>query len=669
MKAPLMNPQLTKHLASLVALAGALLAGCKPEPSAPPGPTAPPPAAPGAGIVNPPAGPGTFDILAELHRRGEQQRELLKSSSAFTGFKLTDRIQESGITFEHVVVDDAGRDWVAGHYDHGNGVAVADVDGDGKLDLYFVTQLGSNRLYRNLGGGKFEDITETAGVGLADRIGVTASFGDIDNDGDPDLFVTTVRMGNALFENLGGGRFKDITAEAGVQYVGHSSGIVFFDFNRDGLLDVFVANVGTYTWPDKRGRGGFFLTVDDAFLGHMHPDRTERSILYQNLGNKKFRDVSAEVNLVDTSWSGDATIGDVNDDGWPDLYVVNMQGDDHLYVNLGGKRFEERSAQYFPRTPWGAMCAKFFDVNQDGLLDLYITDMHSDMTDKQTADGKEDIGLKFEKAKSEKYCTVEWSEEILQGSSNNVFGNALYLGRAQPPFSEVSDPFNVETFWPWGFSAGDLNADGFEDIFVTAGMGHPFRYGLNSLLLNDGGKRFVDAEFALGVEPRPNGRIEKDYFTLDCSGADRNHELCQGRSGPLTLVGSISTRSSAFVDLDDDGDLDLVTNEFHDRPQLLMSDLTERRKISYLKVKLTGRTSNRDATGALVKVHAGGRVFTQLNDGKTGYLTQSVVPLYFGLGEAAKAERVEIRWPNGRQQTVTDGIPANGLLNVTEPAN
>ena len=142
------------------------------------------------------------------------------------------------------------------HYDHGNGIAVADVDGDSRPDLYLTSQLGGNELWRNLGGGRFEDITEKAGVGLSDRIGVTASFADYDNDGDPDLFVTSVRTGNALFENDGEGRFADVTEKAGLAYSGHSSGAVFFDFDNDGLLDLFVTNIGVYT-IDQKGRGDF----------------------------------------------------------------------------------------------------------------------------------------------------------------------------------------------------------------------------------------------------------------------------------------------------------------------------------------------------------------------------------------------------------------------------
>src|SRR5262249_3351412 len=157
------------------------------------------------------------------------------------------------------------------------------VDGDGLPDVYFVNQLGKNALYKNLGNGTFKDITDAAGVGLGDRICVSAAFADIDNDGDQDLYVTSVRGGNVLFENDGHGHFKDITKQSGLGYVGHSSSAVFFDYDNDGLLDLFLVNVGKYT-TEVKGRGGYYVAYEDAFQGHLHPERSERSILYHNLG-------------------------------------------------------------------------------------------------------------------------------------------------------------------------------------------------------------------------------------------------------------------------------------------------------------------------------------------------------------------------------------------------
>jgi enediyne biosynthesis protein E4 len=610
------------------------------------------------------APPGRAETLQLLGRRRQQQLQTSREFKAFRDFQFADHWQDSGITFEHHVVDDAGKYWKPAHYDHGNGIAVADVDGDGRHDLYFVTQLGICELWRNLGDGKFESITSRAGVGLTDQICVGAFFADIDNDNDPDLFVTTVRHGNHLFENLGGGRFKDITKEASLDYSGHSTGAVFFDFDNDGLLDLFLCNVGVYT-IDEKGPGGYFLSITNAFHGHLYPERTEYKILYRNLGGKKFKNVTDETGLRDGSWAGDATFCDLNGDRFPDLYLVNMQGDDHFYENAGGRKFVEKTASYFPKTPWGAMGAKFFDYNNDGLMDLFVTDMHSDMTPAQTLQGYK-LPLALEKQKSEQFCTARWDDAFLQGASNNIFGNAFYENKGGGRFVERSETLGVETYWPWGPSVGDLNADGFEDIFVTAGMGYPFRYAINSVLLNEAGQRFFDSEFLLGVEPRAGGRIEKVYFTLHCANEDESHPLCQGLSGSNPVDGSLSTRSAATFDLDDDGDLDIVTSEFNDHPQVLVSNLTGKKQINFLKVKLVGAVSNRDGLGATVTLQAGGRTLTRYHDGKSGYLSQSSLPLYFGLGNAERVERVEVIWPSGSRQELVRDIPTNSLVTIRE---
>ena len=161
-----------------------------------------------------------------LESRQQIQLNTVSKFKVFYDFQFTDRLAESGIRFIHQIVDDAGVDYKPVHYDHGNGVTVADVNGDGLYDTYFTTQLGRNELWKNRGNGKFENTTELAGVGMASRISVTASFADIDNDGDPDLFVTTVRKGNKMFKNDGTGQVIDITEQAGLDYTGHSSSAV-----------------------------------------------------------------------------------------------------------------------------------------------------------------------------------------------------------------------------------------------------------------------------------------------------------------------------------------------------------------------------------------------------------------------------------------------------------
>ncbi|MDX1502417.1 MAG: CRTAC1 family protein [Thermoanaerobaculia bacterium] len=601
------------------------------------------------------------------------QRQTTDRFEVVHDFELSDRRQASGITFRNEATADSGKFYQPNHYDHGNGVAVADVDGDGRYDVYFVTQLGSNELWRNLGGGRFENVTESAGVGLGDRLGVTASFADVDNDGDPDLFVTTVRTGNALFENDGTGRFQDVTERAGLAYSGHSSGAAFFDYDGDGWLDLLLVNVGVYT-TDQRTDTGYWAGIApdaqgrDAFSGHLFPERTEKSILYRNLGGGRFVDVSEATGFDAPGWNGDAAFADLNGDGRPDLYLPNMQGDDNYFENRGAEGWTERTAELFPKTPWGTMGVDFFDLENDGDLDLLLTDMHSDMSRKVTPG--------YEKAKS----LMTWDDATLQGGDNNIFGNALYVNPGDGGvWAERSDELGAENYWPWGVSVEDLNADGWEDVFIASSMNFPYTYGVNTVLLNNRGEKLLDSEFILGVEPRdalterpwydpraPWLVTKRPWFELDCPGADARHRLCQGRPARLSVWGNVGSRSSAIFDLDDDGDLDIVTNEFHDFPQVLVSDLAQRHQIRWIKIRLRGRESNRDGLGAWVRVHAGGRVLTRYHNGKSGYLSQSSLPLYVGLGDATSVEKVEVVWPSGAVQTVTEGIEVNSTLEIEE---
>ena len=621
--------------------------------------------------------------LDSLPGRAAAQRAAAAGWDVAHDFRFTDRRAESGITFRQHIVDDAGVAYKAVHYDHGNGVVAADVDGDGKLDLYFVSQLGGDELWRNLGGGRFENVTAKAGVALADRVGVTASFADVDNDGDADLFVTSVRGGNTLFLNDGHGHFRDATQEAGLAYSGHSSAAVFFDYDNDGLLDLFLANVGVYT-TDERGRGGYYVGIKDAFNGHLYPERAERSILYHNLGGDRFEDVSEKVLLVDRSWSGDATPIDFDGDGFQDLYVLDMQGQDHYYQNVGGRFFADRTAKYFPRTPPGTMGVKVFDWNRDGRLDLLLTDMHADMI--------ENVGPEREKEKDRPPAGTP--PEVL---AHSIFGNALFEGTADGGFKEVSDQVGAENYWPWGVSVADFNADGWDDVFIASSMNYPFRYAIDSLLLNDRGRRFLDAEFVLGIEPR--AEPTQPWFELDCpsgkgdeakGGAQTTdpmaawkvfshpgestggagggvHPQCVGHSGRVVVMAAKGSRSSVVFDLDGDGDLDLVTNEFNGAPQVLISDLAQRRPVHYLEVALQGTRSNRDGLGAKVTLVTDQGSHLMVNDGKSGYLSQSRMPLYFGLADGETPLRLEVVWPSGAHQTVERPEP-NRLATVVEPA-
>ncbi len=609
---------------------------------------------------------------AWLQERMLAQRQEADSIAPFHDFQFVDKRSESGVAFMHRTVDDAGKTLKGTHYDHGNSISSADVDGDGFHDIYFVNQVGSNELWRNKGDGTFEDVTQP-GVGLADRIGVAASFADIDNDGDPDLYATAVRLGNLLFENDGKGNYKDITEQSGLGHKGHSSAAVFFDYNRDGLLDLFLCNVGRYTDDTVRtvindattadfgpGKYYFYNGLADAFSGQLYPDRYERSILFKNLGNNRFVDVSRDVGLLDVGWTGDASPVDANDDGWIDLYVLNMQGHDQYYENVEGKSFRPRGREVFPKTPWGSMGIKVFDFDQDGALDIYITDMHSDMS--------QNIDPPVETQKSD----MKWPEEFLRSAGLSIFGNAFFKKSGVDTYDEVSDQIGAENYWPWGLSVADVNADGFDDAFLTSSMNYPYRYGINSMLLNDAGRGFVPAEFILGLEARAGWRVAKPWFMVDCLGADKDHQVCQlvekdnQELGVFEVWGAVGTRSSVVFDLDLDGDLDIVTNDFNSEPLVLVSNLAEKKQVRYLKVQLEGTKSNRFGFGAKVTVKTSSGNNTQVQDGKSGYLSQSVASLYFGLGAATSIDSIEVQWPSGTTQIVPGPIKINDLLVITE---
>jgi hypothetical protein len=185
--------------------------------------------------------------------------------------------------------------------------------------------------------------------------------------------------------------------------------------------------------------------------------------------------------------------------------------------------------------------------------------------------------------------------------------------------------------------------------------------------LNDGGKNFLDSEFVMGIEPRRGEQTVTPWFDVDCAGPDILHRDCRGHEGKLTVLSSLSSRSSVIFDLDNDGDLDIVTNNFNIAPQVFISDLAQTHKISYLKVKLVGTKSNRGGLGAKVTVAAGNLKMTKVQDGKSGYLSQSDLPLYFGLGDARKIDSIEVLWPSGVRQSIAHADP-NELLEIVEGA-
>ena len=581
------------------------------------------------------------------------------ATGALTGGPgFQERAREAGITFRmNFLEKEQGARFHINLYDHGAGLAVADYDNDGREDIYFLNQHGPNALYRNRGNGTFEDVTAKAGVVLDGRVSVAATFADYDNDGRQDLFVTTTRGGNTLFHNRGDGTFEDVTAKAGLTHVGHSQTAVFFDFDNDGYLDLFLTNTAHWTTDVYDSAGKNF--VGQADLGTLMMSPVESNILYHNNRDGTFTDVTEKAGLKGRGWAGDVAVFDYDEDGFLDLFVPSMFGRGQLYRNNGDGTFKDVTLETLGKTPHGAIGSKVFDYDGDGRLDLFVVDMHSDMwmgldsrhrslevaTQTQRRRFLSSAGPTVDEGAA---GFIEKQKEMfdMQGETYDefLFGNALYRNLGHGKFTETAAAAGLETFWPWGIATGDFDNDGHEDVFITSGMGYPFYYWPNQLMMNNGNGTFTERAAALGIEPPTGGIYQEQHIG--------------GQQGAR------SSRSAAVADFMGDGRLEIVTNNFNDRPYFFANRFPRR---NYVAFRLTGTKSNRDAIGAVVRLWAGKTVMVRQVSPAGGYLSQSSRVVHFGLADQTKVDRIEIRWPRGNVQTLNNP-KINTLHQIREPA-
>ena len=574
------------------------------------------------------------------------------------GVGFHERAQEAGISFVmHNLPNEQGEQrFRINLYDHGAGLAIGDFDNDGRDDIYFLNQHGPNALYRNKGDGTFEDVTAKAGVALEGRVSVGATFADYDNDGYEDLFVTTTRGGNVLFHNRGDGTFEDVTTKAGVAHVGHSQTAVFFDYDNDGLLDLFLTNTAHWTTDNFDFAGRYY--EGKGSLDGLMSSAVEYNILYHNNGNGTFTDVTEKSGLRGRGWAGDVAVFDYDDDGFLDVFVPSMFGRGQLYHNNRDGTFSDVTATTLGATPHGAIGAKVFDYDGDGRLDLFVVDMHSDMwmglDSRHSSEemASENQHRRFHSSAGPSvnedasgFIQHERAEFKVHGEDYDalLFGNALYHNLGNGKFTETAIPAGMETFWPWGIATGDFDNDGHEDAFITAGMGYPFYYWPNQLMMNNGDGTFTDRAAALGVEPPTGG----DYQEKQIRGRDAAR----------------SSRSAAVADFNGDGRLEIVTNNFNDRPYFFANGFPRK---NYIELRLTGTRSNRDAIGAIARLWIGKTLMVRQVSPAGGYLAQSSRVLHFGLGDASKIDSVQIRWPRGGVQSLI-GPAINTLLSIREP--
>lgn len=527
---------------------------------------------------------------------------------------------------------------------NGAGVAAGDYDGDGLADLFLVNEEGPSKLYRNLGAMRFEDVTQQAGLAdntAAGGFSVGAYFGDIDNDSDLDLYLTNWKVSNRLFENNGDGTFTDITEAAGVGYSGGATTATFADYDRDGDLDFFVATYrpnsiefeseqiqlqsvnGQLAVPPELQERLMLLQLEtgQSFLRELG----ERDLLYRNNGDGTFEEVAEQSGITGGYWGLSAVFSDVDNDGWPDLYVTNdLWSPDTFYHNNGDGTFSLIEPDMVQHTPWFSMGVDFADINNDGLTDYFIGDMIS--------------------RDHEKRMTQHGEMEMAPPPTDTapqVMRNSLYLNNGDGTFSDIAWLADVAASeWTWTAKFADLDLDGFVDLFITNGM-------VRDLMDADAaeeaaviGQQGLDALIAY-IQEYPLLNTSDLIFR---NNGDLSFEDVSAAWG---LTGQAVGHGATLSDLDNDGDLDLVINNLNQQAGIYRNDSASPR----ITVKLQGQASNSYGLGASITLvtDTGTQVRQMTSSG--GYLSGHQPIVVFGLGLSTEIRQLQVKWPSGHTQT------------------
>jgi hypothetical protein len=549
------------------------------------------------------------------------------ADAAHPGFAFQDATAAAGIGFVHRRASFDPR--IAGIEPHvagvGAGVSVTDVDGDGWPDLYFTnSRFGApNALYRNRGDGTFTDVA--AAAGLADLnapgegVSMGAVWGDMDNDGREDVLV--YRYGYlSLFRNVDGKRFVDVTAQAGLHRWINSNGAIWLDYDRDGLLDLYVT--------------AYFRDVD---LWHLTTTRIMhdsfeyatnggKNLLFHNLGNGRFEDVTDRMGVGSTRWTLAAASADFDGDGWPDIYLANDYGPEELYLNDHGKKFTLTTAGLEAESKSG-MSVALGDAFNRGRLDAFVTNI---------------------------------SERGYIFQNNNLRLNDMPDGRR---FRNVAEGANADAGWAWGAQFGDFNNDGANELFVA-----------NGFISADKGKSYW---YAMSKIAGANGALFEDasswpaFGNASLSGYEPSRVyLNRGVAGWIDVASTVGAtdlydgRAVALADLSNRGAVDVVVAN-QNQPAILYRDFPDSAN-HWIGLHLVGTRSNRSAIGAEVLLETGDVRQRRVVDGGSGFASQNDRRLHFGLGSHEWVDRLVISWPSGTRQVVTR--PAiDRILTVTEP--
>lgn len=536
------------------------------------------------------------------------------------------------------------------YYYNGGGVGIGDFNNDGLEDIFFSGNEVSSRLYLNKGNLEFEDITQAAGLETtAWCTGVAVA--DVNADGWLDIYVCTAgypqpeHRRNLLFINKGKKgipAFREMAAEYGLADTSYSTQAAFFDYDLDGDLDLYLLN-----HANERA------TLNTPLPKKTNGEGNSNDRLYRNNGNGTFTDMSREAGILTEGYGLGVAISDVNGDGWPDIYVANdFIYNDLLWVNEGGKRFTNQCADYFAHQTYNSMGCDFADFNNDEQPDLITVDMLPE-TDSQ------------QKMMAGAMTWDKWQLIERAGYEPQYMRNSLQWavgsGQSGTRFSEIGQLAGVQaTDWSWAPLFADFDNDGWKDLFIS-----------NGYLRDITDKDFIDYTNSLSMF-KSQGQADQDLLPKirQLKGKNLPNRIFRNK-GDLTFEPKFEawgmtqpsfSNGAAYADLDNDGDLDLVTNNINE-PAFIYENHAD--KNNYLNIRLEGLPENSQGIGAKVTIAAGGQRQCLEQQQVRGFMSSVSGVLHFGLGEKKTVDTVEIRWNDGQRQVMM-GITANQTLTLKQ---